>query len=305
MTFELVADVVPSGGVRLANGFTARMEDWQAVAVTAFAAGKDALGRPAYATCTAALVGEKVLLTAAHCLDTGKDKEFRKAFLQVDGRSLDVTCDPDPRYFAAKYKGRSPRSSFDFALCELSWTGLKPATLDSMTFETVDTETSLRPISGGGKPVVLTGYGCSGLQVENHRLTFTADTGIFRIGQEAIETGVSASGTEPGYVILRSGKGVEPALCPGDSGGPLMSGLKVVPPLKPDGVATLISDGDRRVRGVNSSIDFEDRAQGPYDYISRVSALAGTGFDSYARGWLKRHANASICGLSTGAARCI
>lgn len=302
VVFELAKDVLPQSGVKLANGFFVRALDWQAVALANFSDGLDAAGRPAYLTCTASIVGTHSLLTAAHCVDIGEKTSFRKAYLVVDNRTLEVSCDPDPRYFAAPPKGRTPRNSFDFALCEIKWDGQTPPSLQKLTFETVDADTVLAK----GTEVVLTGYGCTDLRIENHRLDYTPNVGSLRIGQDAIAAARSGTGDDAAYVITRSSTaGKEPALCPGDSGGPLISGLRIVAPATADGVATLVPDGDRRIRGVNSSIDFEDRAAPPYDYLSRMAALAGTGFREYAKGyWAKRHAKSEICGITPGAKQC-
>ena len=298
--FRIASDALPASGIQMANGYLARPQDWSAVIMAHFSYGKDAEGKPIYATCTATLVGIHVLLTAAHCIDMGESDRYRPALFVVDNRNVKISCDPDPRYFREAYRGESPRSSYDFALCELSWQGLTPPTLQKLVFEMIDARTPLVV----GAPVLMTGYGCTDLRVENHRLRFTPDATKFRVGEEAIWQATSGGGAEAAYVVARSEGGKQPELCPGDSGGPLLSGLRLIKPATPDGVATLKSSGPRRIRGVNSSIDFIDRPAPPYDFVSRIAAFAGTGFDAYATWWRGRHPNAKLCGISPDASQC-
>jgi hypothetical protein len=293
IVFKLASDVVPSSSAQLYNGYRVKGTDWPALALAAFDY-VDNLGRPATYTCTATLLGPRVLLTAAHCVDMGKKSQFRTAHLIAGERTIKVYCDPDPRYFESDPNGLAPRNSYDFALCELSWQGATtPVPLTKITFETIDVTTPLKRQD----PVVMVGYGCANMSVEDHsRIVFVTDLKMLRAAGETIELGVGEEKGTPATVRTRSPKGKEPALCKGDSGGPMLSGIIVVPPDAADGLASIQRVGLRRVRGVNSSVDFDENTAAPEDFLSRVVALQGTGFQTYVAWWRGRHTSAQICG---------
>jgi len=287
--FELARDILPSSGIQLTNGIVVFASDWPTLVFAGFTAATPT--GPNVGSCTGTLVGPKVLLTAAHCLDN-LFYAPRTASLKVDGRELALICEQHPVYAAREITFRVPKGSEDFALCRIDDQGVIPATLTAMEFEVVNVETSPPP----GEPVLLTGYGCSNLHFENGRLASEREPQVLRIGDERIET--TAGVPDPtNYVTVRSNALREPALCPGDSGGPMFTGVTSQDPT-----------GPRRLRGVNSRVDPAPGAAVSHDVISSVAATGNDTFRTWARDWLRRTRvhGTTICGLNAraGQGRC-
>jgi hypothetical protein len=144
-------------------------------------------------TCTAPLVGQAALLTAAHCVPNGALIKFVLGDREVRG-----LCEQARGYH------RQFNQSEDWAMCLLEFPVV------GIDYETVDSD-----VPSIGKRVVLTGYGCTreggpldgklriGISetVDGKNLGFSAET----------STIYTRSSIEAGGAIL----------CPGDSGGPL------------------------------------------------------------------------------------
>jgi hypothetical protein len=197
-------------------------------------------------------------------------------------------CDMHTEYKKKELIGASPRSSDDFALCILDDKGNPPETLKKMTFETVDTKSVL----AHGDPVLMTGYGCKELKVQNGVPSAGYSDGLFRIADAVIDKPAGSEKYRQSYVAIRSLPSTEPALCPGDSGGPLFSGT------------TSKEQGQHRlIRGVNSSIAVD---QGYF--VSRIAATGTNSFATWADQWLKEKAafHPKACGLNValGDPRC-
>jgi hypothetical protein len=144
-------------------------------------------------TCTATLVGEAALLTAAHCVANGAMIRF-------------VLGERDVRGICEQARGYNPQlnKSEDWALCLLEF----PVT--GINYETLATT-----VPAVGRKVALTGYGCT---QEGGPLD-----GKLRIGVSDTVNGQAAgfqSETSTIYT-LSSISGGGAVLCPGDSGGPL------------------------------------------------------------------------------------
>lgn len=183
IVFEPIPSAPPDVGLELINGRPVRPEHFPTV-----------FRMTTGGTCTAALVGEAALLTAAHCVD-------HKALIRfvLGGRSIQGYCEHAPGYVSSK-------GSEDWAMCLLEFPvlGIRYETLDIGQIPAVDTD------------VRLTGYGCT---FKNGPLD-----GVLRIGDSKIVAKPNHPGfpSESSTLYTRSDVGQgEAVLCPGDSGGPL------------------------------------------------------------------------------------
>ena len=272
LSFQLATAIVPTSKIQLVNGVAVDVKArlWPTVVITPIQV--DGNTTPPEGRCTGTLVGQEVILLAAHCLDLhGLTAKLRPAFLQVDSERVQLQCAVLPKYLDPVGALRiGPRRSEDIALCHAPLQKPHPV-LANMEYETIDTA----PL-GRRAAVLMSGYGCTDL-----KHTADMDTTL-RIGDAVIARAAPGAGAEPNFAWILSDS-TQPTLCPGDSGGPLFTGA-----------TTQYQDLPRRVRGVNSSVE-GDRMLG---YTSRVAMLSQSDFPSWADGWLKTYSNAYICGIS-------
>ena len=138
---------------------------------------------PWVGNCSSTLIGERVLLTAAHCVGNGGTKTFTIGTTRYSG-----SCTHH-----ASYRGNS---TADWALCYLT------TAVPAVKFEVV--ATAAEAACAPGKTYLWTGYGCQ-------RWGGTID-GKFRTGSVATRSCPSGST----YDVVTRGT---VALCSGDSGG--------------------------------------------------------------------------------------
>jgi hypothetical protein len=298
--FQHINDLVTPGTVKLSNGIEVQRADWPTLIMAQIPI--PGLDKPG--TCTAALVGPNVVLLAAHCVDSWEGMA-RRAQLWAASRRITMVCEMHPEYLKRDYQIRAPRGSEDYALCMLEDSG-KPALsfAGAIQYEVVDTQSALKT----GDSVLMTGYGCDKLTLAaNGVLDWVPRNDGLRIGDERIESAANQWSSDPAYVTTRSIDGREPALCPGDSGGPLFTG-----------VTTGAPSGVRRIRGVNSKVCARRRGDtalcsvtlgpGVWDIVSSMSATGLDSFRSWAGAWATSNAdkNPIICGInrSAGVAPC-
>lgn len=280
--FRLATDVLPAGSVQLSGGVTVNVGDWPAIAIAQIPVGSG------LASCTATFVGPTVMLTAAHCVDAALSPKPRELWVEVDGRKLHFNCTISPAYLKNPPRITSPRGSEDYALCIWRGKDTLPPSLKALTTEVVDVSQILLK----DDKVLMVGYGCTDLKVVNDELTWKPSDKTLRIGDQQVEKAPKYDPAQPAYARLRSVQGEEPALCPGDSGGPVFSGATTTDPL-----------AKRRIRAVNSSINME-KVVGGYDILSFVSSTSTITFDTWAREWLKDEAKLkpaiapTICGVN-------
>lgn len=271
LLFELATEKLPAEQTQLINGQKVELQtrDWPAVVITPLEGPPAPNGERQFGKCTGTLVGPGVILFAAHCLDE-RPAAMRPAFLKVDANlTIRLTCAMHPDYTKPPSQpAPSPRRSEDWALCYADTEAELPA-LMSMRFEQID----LAPAPANTK-VLMMGYGCTDLATREQDNTL-------RIGDAKITNAAGAPGAEVAYARIISHGPPEPALCPGDSGGPLMTGATTAQQTLP-----------RRVRGVNSSIQ-----RVPQGLASRVSMLSDRRFASWATTWVNQFPRAYICGL--------
>lgn len=268
---------VPSGGVQVINGRPIVAADWPALIKARFTEIDPATSKPVGFNCTAAIIGPRTLLTAAHCLDKGgKPAILRSAGLTLQGFGIPMRCAIPSSYANATPKPGSVRTSADYALCLLD-ADLGQLNAPGLRYERLN----LSGAVAKGSNVAITGWGCT-------KAVFKPGGG-FAHGEAspkplAVGAPVDApagSPAEPNYLTTRSKPASGGALCPGDSGGPLYRGPALV-------TADFGVDGKaaREVVAVNSSIAPAWTSATQYDLVSRYSAVATPDFNAFLDAWI-------------------
>jgi hypothetical protein len=166
-------------GTELRGARIADPSEWTASFYTSSAAGM----------CTSSLVGDRILLTAAHCVENGA-----AITLRYGGTDFQAMCERAPGY-----SPDSPRSaSADYALCALD------RSIPGIPAERVNSDPTRLAVGG---TVLLTGFGC----VTNQGTG--GNDGIYRVGESQI---VALPNANDNSIIVEGRAG----LCFGDSGGP-------------------------------------------------------------------------------------
>jgi len=153
--------------------------------------------------CSAAVISDRVLITAAHCIDD--QGEIFPADFVVNQQAFRALCTHHPEY-AQKY-------SFDFALCKTKKDiDVKPASIGSEVVEIAE-------------QVVLSGFGCTKPRKPDGSQDPGGNDGKLRWGLSPV-TRLPQDSPAGGYQYFYTES--EVALCFGDSGGPAMK--KIVDP---------------------------------------------------------------------------
>jgi hypothetical protein len=271
-------DQAPAGGEpALRGGEEARSADWPASLYAMFI-----VPGGGGAACTAALIGPKAMLTAAHCVPATGTVTFS---YKGHARPYVTTCTRHPKYSAA-----TRDASADFALCAVAPAFVEP---EGFLYETVNTSGMAGLMN---QPVVLTGLGCISSTVANVQID-----GKYRIGFNTIqETSASPPPHLRNAALYAPQENnnlfttIDPARgnpCPGDSGGPAF--------MRTEGGAQLTR---RTIVGVNSRVFYRDAARTSYG-SSLVSATGGPDFRVWAEQWA-RHAAVAACGIAGALPNC-
>jgi hypothetical protein len=162
----------------LRGGRAADPREWQASFYTRSAGG----------SCTASMVGDRVLLTAAHCVDNGAAVTLRRA-----GQMYRGVCEHAP-----EYGGGQLNKTADYALCALD------RSIPGVPAERVNARAQALSV---GQQIRLTGFGCTTDQGTS------GNDGVYRIGEATIASLPSGSNND---IVVTGPVG----LCFGDSGGP-------------------------------------------------------------------------------------
>lgn len=217
--------------------------------------------------CTATVVGSKVLLIAAHCVNDGGTAQ-----VTTGGKRYSFKCTHHSAYVKQAWtqhtknlKGEGEFTDVELVNATADWALCKSTEeVTGIKYEKIATDLSLLKV---GDQLMLTGYGCirpggSG-----------GNDGIYRIGKSSVTRLPRGSDYD---TITQSNA----ALCFGDSGGPAFLELP---------------NGDRYVWSVNSRGNIRD--------TSYLSTLAVEPFLTWARQWTASN-DVKICGLNGDATGC-
>jgi hypothetical protein len=212
---------------------------------------------------------------------------------------VQLVCELHPAYRQAQYRFSEPRSSEDFALCLLDDGDQPVPAFDKLLFEVIDVAT----VPSAREPVLMTGWGCDRLTMApNGVLNWVPRTDTLRIGDSRIDTTVGQWAASPAYVTTLAAGARDVALCPGDSGGPVFTGVTAKQP-----------GGARRIRGVNSKVCTRRAGDaqictlgtgfGEWSIVSSMSATAYKSFAGWATDWASRQDEKKpvICGINRNA----
>lgn len=281
LQFRSLPEVLPSGRVKLANGSgEVNVALWSSVAIAQSASGE---------ACTATLVGPRVLLTAAHCVDAGDPQQPARTLggtVKFGGSEIPlIGCAMHPAYAKAPFVSHDlVRSSEDYALCELA------APVTTVTQETIDTE----PKIASGAAILMMGFGCTNIRVIGGQFVTSGADDSLRLGDADIDAvDVRDETNATGVYVRTRATDREPILCPGDSGGPAFRGASVS---KQDGPK-------RRLVAVNSQV-IAVEGKGRYVFLSFAASVISPSFREFQQAWTKQSASTrAVCGLDLSAGK--
>lgn len=275
LRFEPLESKFAPGDVQLINGQTIDRSAFPATVIST------ANGF----SCTATLIGPRVVLTAAHCIDDQRQPaQVATAAVRFRPNTapIPMQCTMHPVYATAAYVGRGLRSSKDWALCELA------AAPSGVVAETL----SLAPLTANA-PIFMLGYGCTQI-VRNARgeLEGVAGSNVGTALLAGVDnvtwTGLRMPGEpSPGVHVVTRASGAEPSLCPGDSGGGSMTGVTMAALANAQTAAT----ARRRIAAINSGVGADPGRTAPlYSYFSPLGTAP---FRQFLDQWSRKAADAA------------
>lgn len=256
-----MADRTRRADLQVTGGQRAKASDWPATII---------FQADGFGNCTATIVGERVILTAAHCVG---DKQSGR--IDINGKDVEIDCRRSPRYSSRithRYKGWD-----DFALCRVAEPISKDARPDGieLKYESVNTDTKELRID---QTLKLVGFGCT---YEN---SSERDFGSLYEGTASVELVPSNQrGVGPHRFTRTFG---DAAGCYGDSGGGVYS-----------------ENHDLRTRAIVGVA-----AQRPKSNKTLISTTSTHSFVQWAIKWAKGPENEPdyvyICGIHSDAEGC-
>jgi hypothetical protein len=266
-------DPIPTdNGVRpeILNGRPAVRAEWPVTLQFTSAGG----------ACTSTLIGDRAILTAAHCIDNNA-----KARILYNNAHVTVTCAHHPGYrgkacLAAKIPADIVGCTADVALCvpdkddkgkEVRFS-IRTLTGDRLKFESINKNSDAVKI---GSSLTLLGFGCLQKGGPISEILHTGDAAVESVAEAGVSK-ANPSNVMKEYITALGGA----AVCQGDSGGAAYSTSNMLA---------------RAVIGVNSRGNISSRS-----YLTSVS-------DEHIRTWFtnwSKDNNAKICGLHDDALGC-
>jgi hypothetical protein len=270
-------DAAAEGQLKLNNGIVPQPGAFPAVLVDRNSSGD--------LRCTATLIGPETLLTAAHCVDgggRGAGQIVSGGRAEIEGNPRSYRCMMAAEYSAA---ARVPRGGVrhpaDFALCRLN----APMPSGRPLAETV----SAAPAVTANARLLLMGFGCDKMFVTpDNRIGAEVRPGRLQIGDERVaSSGQNGSFGIAGPLITTVQAGMDPALCPGDSGGPAFLWAATTSQTAPG----------RRVVSVNSAVGFIREADGLIIFRSYLAPLSSPAFAALVARYREANPGVALCGL--------
>jgi hypothetical protein len=183
-------------------------------------------------------------------------------------------------YTSGTFVAGKVRNSADYALCEAS-EDLSTSDLGAKGFEVIGANSE----AGRGDHVLIAGYGCTELSVSNGGVIHGDPDYVLRVADAQITDSPSPLGAD--YLDVVSTLLQTPAICPGDSGGPLITNASVAS-----------QDSPRTIVAVNSGVEPAAEAK---TVISVFASLARPEFHSFLASWVFHHPGLEICGVTSPA----